>query len=261
MGERGEGSPAVRINDISRVRITGGEGETRSSAKERQQRVIRGVASSRMFPSPPSPPAVSSPRALAFPFACPSFSEESLSCARFKVRIRTCICVSPGQVNVPRSRRRVAREKRGEARRGERREGWGGWEGGKEGGYGKRAKHNPADIARPPDECASCVRGATQKEGGLRARARRCNSRVHVHVRVASRSRRYVLFYATRGSSPHPSSTLPFSLFSLRAEDRWCGSIILSYYSEIGIRVRRDTRRDPAINIYLLHRYSNAFAF
>jgi len=36
----------------------------------------------------------------------------------------------------------------------------------------ERAKHNPSDIARPPDECASCVRGATQKEGGLRARAR-----------------------------------------------------------------------------------------
>jgi len=228
MGERGEGSPAVRINDISRVRITGGEGETRSSAKERQQRVIRGVASSRMFPSPPSPPAVSSPRALAFPFACPSFSEESLSCARFKVRIRTCICVSPGQVNVPRSRRRVAREKRGEARRGERREGWGGWEGGKEGGYGKRAKHNPADIARPPDECASCVRGATQKEGGLRARARARVAAIRASTcTFALRRARAAMYYSMLLMVlPHTPPPLSLSLFSF-CEPRIGGAVQL----------------------------------
>jgi len=125
------------------------------------------------------------------------------------------------------------------------------------GGGGKRAKHNPPDIARPPDECASCVRGATQKEGGfMRARARL--SLQSACTRYVALAPLCIIQWYARFFSP-PSFSLP--LFSL-CEPTIGAAVWGQLFSpEIGIRVRRNTRHFPLLIFHRFHRCANGPRF
>lgn len=109
--QRKRDSPAVRINDVSRrthERREGKEGERQSNAHVTLSHVNARLLSfslSLSFSLPPSHFHIFiRPFATAYPFPsqrslCKILSSER--CVRFRVRVRTPVCVSPGQVNDP----------------------------------------------------------------------------------------------------------------------------------------------------------------